>query len=503
MASHNCDSLELMDNGILRVATEGDFPPFSFVKGDSVVGIESTVMTEVCKRLNLRYAPQVLSWSCILEQLEAPSAGTFDMSSASMDLTEERRSLWAFTRSYYAAETVLVSPMSAPLDAGSIRGRRVATIERSTFVNALRAAGAEPVCTAAVGDVWLCLLQEGRVEAFATEKANAQSLRQLSPVELYISPEPLATQEKAFAMPFGRPRLLAAVDEALAAMERDGVLQKLVAEGIAQSGVEVEWSGRSDRLATQAPQAEDVAELPRLSEAFATGKREATEGQEMCEACVQVSTKHYPRGLNANFLLGDEAQIVDEHIGKFEDPEKRDIAKAVPEIMQMLKTHAGLSESSSVADIGAGTGLILKHLAPAAKHVFASEISHHFIAHLRKQVKVWRFQNVTVVAGTAEDPHLPPDSIDIALVCDVYHHFEYPKTVCRHLKSALRQGGRLVVIDFIRDEAVHRSHPPGWITEHVRAGQEVFRREIESVGFRHLCEPALPSLIENYCMVFE
>lgn len=35
---------------------------------------------------------------------------------------------------------------------------------------------------------------------------------------------------------------------------------------------------------------------------------------------------------------------------------------------------------------------------------------------------------------------------------DVYHHVEYPKTVCRRLRSLLRPGtGRLVVIDFHRD----------------------------------------------------
>lgn len=247
----------------------------------------------------------------------------------------------------------------------------------------------------------------------------------------------------------------------------------------------------------------DIMEMPRLSAAFSAGKL-LVEGQATtCEECVAISATHYPNGLNANFLTGDESQVVADHIARFENPESRDIAKAVPDIMHMLKTHAGVGESSVVADIGAGTGLFLSPLSSAVKKVYAMEISPHFLAHLRKQVKVQRLQNIVVVEGSAKDPSLPPNSIDVAFICDVYHHFEYPKTFCGHLKQALRPGGCLVIIDFIRDEAVHKSHPPGWIMEHVRAGQEVFRAEIESAGFKHVSEPQVPSLAENYCMIFE
>jgi len=242
-----------------------------------------------------------------------------------------------------------------------------------------------------------------------------------------------------------------------------------------------------------------------LSKAFAAGKVQGAvdaEGSEVCEACVAFSSEHYPNGLNANFFDGSEAEVVESHIKKFENPESRDIAKAVPDIMKVLKEEVGLTKRSVIADMGAGTGLFLNVLSEEAKSVFAVEISPHFQEYLRKQVKVRRLQNVTVVAGTALDPCLPPASVDVVFLCDVYHHIEYPKTVCKRLLESLRPGGRLVVIDFIRDEAVHKSHPPGWILQHVRAGQEVFRAEIESVGFRLVSEPAVPSLAENYFMIF-
>jgi len=241
------------------------------------------------------------------------------------------------------------------------------------------------------------------------------------------------------------------------------------------------------------------AESPTLSlkAAYSGGKAA------VCEDCVKVSETHYPRGLNANFLLGEGSAIVTEHVTKFEDPEKRDIARAAPEVMKMLATCAGLSKTATIADIGAGTGLFLESLSEAAESVLAVEISPAFLTHLRTQVDTKGFKNVSVVEGQPSDPCLTRASIDIAFICDVYHHFEYPKTFCNHLREALRPGGRLVVIDFIRDEAVHKSHPPGWILDHVRAGQEVFRAEIEEAGFVCKAEPAIPGLSENYCMIFE
>mmetsp|Transcript_64273 Transcript_64273/g.144975 ORF Transcript_64273/g.144975 Transcript_64273/m.144975 type:complete len:177 (+) Transcript_64273:576-1106(+) len=93
--------------------------------------------------------------------------------------------------------------------------------------------------------------------------------------------------------------------------------------------------------------------------------------------------------------------------------------------------------------------------------------------------------------------------VDLALLCDVYHHLEYPKTVMRRLRKVMNQNsGRLVVIDFYRDSAKVTSRPPEWVMEHLRAGQDVFRSEILASGFVLVSEPEIPELRENYVMVF-
>lgn len=66
------------------------------------------------------------------------------------------------------------------------------------------------------------------------------------------------------------------------------------------------------------------------------------------------------------------------------------------------------------------------------------------------------------------------------------------------LFRALKSGGRVVVIDFKRVDG--QSTP--WVMSHVRAGQEVFEKEILDCGFTKLQQKD-DLLKENYFLVFQ
>ena len=93
---------------------------------------------------------------------------------------------------------------------------------------------------------------------------------------------------------------------------------------------------------------------------------------------------------------------------------------------------------------------------------------------------------------------LPPRSIDAAFVCDTYHHFEYPRSTMASIHTAMRSGGRLVVVDFERIPGVSRD----WILGHVRADKATFRAEIEQSGFVFEDEVTIDGLEENYVLRF-
>jgi ubiquinone/menaquinone biosynthesis C-methylase UbiE len=77
------------------------------------------------------------------------------------------------------------------------------------------------------------------------------------------------------------------------------------------------------------------------------------------------------------------------------------------------------------------TKVLSKEVGASGK-VFAEEISPGFLELLSDLLHREKLENVTIVKGGIQNVNLPSDaSCDIALVCDVYHHFEYPITTCR------------------------------------------------------------------------
>ena len=132
--------------------------------------------------------------------------------------------------------------------------------------------------------------------------------------------------------------------------------------------------------------------------------------------------------------------------------------------------------------------------------VYAVDIAGKFVKYIEKTCGTAGLKNVVGVVCTEDSAKLPPDSIDLAYICDVYHHFEFPYKTMESIHQALKKDGRVVIIDFRRVEGVSTE----WIVKHVRAGQDVFTREIESCGFKLLEEPEAlnKTLKENYCIIF-
>lgn len=208
-------------------------------------------------------------------------------------------------------------------------------------------------------------------------------------------------------------------------------------------------------------------------------------------ARAEVSVKP---GINKPFL--DPNLKVEEWLARFE-VESREIYAAREEILSSLGLHEGMV----TADIGAGTGLftlLMSQQVGPQGWVYAVEISPRFAEHLGQLSVEHKLANVSPVLCGERSIRLPPASVDLAFLCDVYHHFEYPSSSLASIHRALRDDGRLVVIDFKRIEGESRE----WIMGHVRAGQDTVQQEVEAAGFELIEEPVLKRLSENYFLVF-
>lgn len=164
----------------------------------------------------------------------------------------------------------------------------------------------------------------------------------------------------------------------------------------------------------------------------------------------------------------------------------------------------GIKPGMSIADIGAGTGLFTRLFAAAVGtegKVYAVDIAEKFVKYVEKTSEKAGLKNVVGVVCTDDSAKLPPDSIDLAYICDVYHHFEFPYKTMASIHQALRKDGRVVIVDFRKVEGVSSE----WIMKHTRAGQDVVTREIEACGFKKVDEPADLNKVlkENYCIIFQ
>ena len=147
--------------------------------------------------------------------------------------------------------------------------------------------------------------------------------------------------------------------------------------------------------------------------------------------------------------------------------------------------HLGLRSGMTVADIGAGTGLFTRLFAPRVGpqgKVIAVDIAEAFVRNILRTARQQRLTNVDAVVNTQGSTGLAPESIDLAFICDTYHHFEYPQAMMSSVYQALRPGGSVVIIDFRR---VPGTSGP-WIMGHVREGKEGVIREMQHAGFRFI-----------------
>lgn len=160
----------------------------------------------------------------------------------------------------------------------------------------------------------------------------------------------------------------------------------------------------------------------------------------------------------------------------------------------------GLRPGMRVADVGAGTGLFTLSFAAAVGstgRVVAVDVQQYFLDHIAARAAEAKLDNVELRLADQHRTGLEAGSVDVAFLCDAYHHLELPHGYLTDLRRALAPGGRLVIIDYDRT----RPGTKAWMKDHIRADPAEFRREIEAAGFVLSESPAV--LDENFFWVFE
>jgi ubiquinone/menaquinone biosynthesis C-methylase UbiE len=214
------------------------------------------------------------------------------------------------------------------------------------------------------------------------------------------------------------------------------------------------------------------------------GSQGAPEGRGPTSYAAEMNNKFTnPQADVQEFVNQWESQSRDVYV------KRHDIVRAV-----------GLRPGDRVADIGAGTGLFTFLFADqvgAKGTVYAVDIAPAFVKYISEQARQRKQEGIVKpLLNTPESAELPADSIDVAFICDTYHHFEHPESMLASIRRAMRREGRLVVIDF--DLGAGNE----FVKKRARAPKEVYCREIAAAGFEQLDVNDAPAIKDNFYAAF-
>ncbi len=161
--------------------------------------------------------------------------------------------------------------------------------------------------------------------------------------------------------------------------------------------------------------------------------------------------RHDPNGIGKFYLGREIAQVMGHQgIAWLERPE-REREEGLNLLVRELKVEPG----TTVADIGAGSGVISRLLAEAVGPegtVLAVDIQQEMLDALVLRSRRAGIRNIEPVLGTEKSPRLEPESVDLVVMVDVYHEFEFPYEMLKSITGALRPGGRVAFVEYRKED---------------------------------------------------
>lgn len=167
------------------------------------------------------------------------------------------------------------------------------------------------------------------------------------------------------------------------------------------------------------------------------------------------------------------------------------------EKVSLLIENMEIKSTDHIADIGAGSGYHVFKMAPLANkgQVYAVDIQPEMLAEIKRQNAKKGISNVNLILGGEKSPNLPENTIDKMLMVDVYHEFNFPFEMLMAMKSALKENGKIYLIEYRGEDPQIPIKPIHKMTEK----QAV--KEFESAGFKLVKN--IDNLPWQHCMIFE
>ncbi|WP_299533102.1 class I SAM-dependent methyltransferase [Ulvibacterium sp.] len=199
-----------------------------------------------------------------------------------------------------------------------------------------------------------------------------------------------------------------------------------------------------------------------------------------------------PNGIGKWYMGREIAHVMGFQGMRWLDRTVREDEENTSKLLENMDIQAG----DTIADIGAGSGYHVFRMAAMAKKglIYAVDIQDEMLAEMRRKKEKGKVQNVRLIKGSEKSVNLPKNSVDKALLVDVYHEFNYPVEMIASLKRALRPNGKVFLIEYRGEDdrvPIKRLH---------KMTQAQAVKEMQAAGLK--LERNIANLPWQHCMVF-
>ena len=205
-----------------------------------------------------------------------------------------------------------------------------------------------------------------------------------------------------------------------------------------------------------------------------------------------ISGERSAHGIGKFYMGREIAQVMGHRGARWLERSSRTQAERTDVLLDLLPLAADMI----VADIGAGTGYFSLPIAQRVPkgEVLAVDIQPEMLALIEQKALASNVKNIRLIQGQADDPALPKAAVDLVLMVDAYHEFEFPREMAANIKAGLKPGGIVILVEYRAEDpnlAILRLH---------KMSAEQAIKEWQAAGF--VFEKNIGDLPQQHVLVF-
>ena len=160
---------------------------------------------------------------------------------------------------------------------------------------------------------------------------------------------------------------------------------------------------------------------------------------------------HDPNGIGKFYMGREIAHVMGFAGAAWLERSSREREERLSLLVKSLKLQPGMV----IADIGAGSGVVSMLMAEQIGNdgrILAVDVQQKMLNRLVKRARQRGLSNITPVKGTSKSPNLKPASVDLVILVDVYHEFDFPFEMMQQISAALKPGGRVAFVEYRKED---------------------------------------------------